>query len=239
MLGSEMCHSKFEGASPVCQCPCISEWALVRELDDKMIGYLEGRLLRLEEERILLLVQQVGYEIMVPAFVAETLRVKKIGDELALYIYFHQTERQPKPVLIGFNLEAEKEFFQLFISVEAIGPLKAVKALTLPVRDIADAIESNDLERLKQLKGIGMRTAQKMVATLQGKVNKFGLIRKTESQAVSGPEDIVQPVLDVLVHQLGHRPSDAKKMVTEAFKRNQDIVSPEQLIDEVYRGEHN
>lgn len=204
-----------------------------------MIGYLEGRLLRIEEERILLLVQQVGYEIMVPAFVAETLKAKQVGDELALYIYFHQTERQPKPVLIGFNLEAEKEFFQLFISVEAIGPLKAVKALTLSIRDIADAIESNDLERLKRLRGIGPRTAQKMVATLQGKVSKFALIRKTESPVTSGPEDIVQPVMDVLVHQLGHRPSDAKRMVAEAFKRNKDIASSEQLFDEVYRGEHN
>jgi holliday junction DNA helicase RuvA len=204
-----------------------------------MIGYLQGRLLQFEEERILLLVHQVGYEIMVPAFVAETLKSKKVGDELALYIYFHQTERQPKPVLIGFNLEAEKEFFQLFISVEAIGPLKAVKALTLPVRDIADAIEVNDLEALKRLRGIGQRTAQKMVATLQGKVSKFALIRKSESPAPSGPEDMVQPVIDVLVHQLGHRPADAKRMVAEAFKRNEDIASPEQLFDEVYRGEHN
>jgi Holliday junction DNA helicase RuvA len=212
---------------------------LRQESNAKMIAYLEGRLLRLEEEKILLVVNQVGYEILVPAFVRETLNAKLIGDELALYIYYHQTERQPKPVLIGFNLEAEKEFFQLFISVEAIGPLKAVKALTLPVRDIADAIESNDLGQLKQLKGIGPRTAQKMVATLQGKVSKFALIRKAEKPVKSGPEDIVQPVLEVLVNQLGHRPMDAKRMVAEAFKRNADIVSPEQLFDEVYRGEHN
>jgi Holliday junction DNA helicase RuvA len=213
--------------------------SLDKELDDRMIGYLEGRLLRREDERILLLVQHVGYDILVPAFVGETLKTKQVGEDLALYVYFHQTERQPKPVLIGFNLEAEKEFFQLFISVEAIGPLKAVKALTLPVRDIANAIESNDLERLKQLRGIGSRTAQKMVATLRGKVSKFALIRKTESSGPSGPEDIAQPVLEVLVHQLGHRIQDAKRMIADAFKRNQDIASPEQLFEEVYRGEHN
>lgn len=204
-----------------------------------MIGYLEGRLLRLEEEKILLLVNQVGYEIMIPAFVRQTLNGKQVGDEIALYIYYHQTERQPKPFLIGFNLEAEKEFFQLFISVEAIGPMKAVKALTLSVRDIADAIESNDLGTLKQLKGIGLRTAQKMVATLQGKVSKFALIRKAEPHPKTGPEDLAQPVIEVLVNQLGHRPADAKRMVAEAFKRNEDIVSPEELFDEVYRGEHN
>ena len=203
-----------------------------------MIGYLEGQLLKIEEERILLLVQQVGYEILVPSFVRETLNAKQAGDELALYIYYHQTERQPKPVLIGFNLEAEKEFFQLFISVEAIGPLKAVKALTMPVRDIANAIESNDLAQLKRLKGIGQRTAQKMVATLQGKISKFALIRKNEAPDRTRPANIDLTVLDVLVNQLGHKPADAKRMIAEAYMRNHRIDSPEELFEEVYRGEH-
>ena len=79
-----------------------------------MIGYLEGKLMKKEKERILLLVNQVGYEILVPVVVMETLSPKTIGDEVSLYIYYYQTERQPKPVLIGFNLEAEKEFFQYF-----------------------------------------------------------------------------------------------------------------------------
>ena len=80
-----------------------------------MIGYLEGSLLKVSEDRILLLANQVGYEILLPAFVMNTVKSKPIGDKLSLYIYYQQTERQPKPVLIGFNLEAEKEFFQLFI----------------------------------------------------------------------------------------------------------------------------
>ena len=82
-----------------------------------MIGYLEGNILKKEDDRILLLVNHVGYEILLPSIVVETLKNKIIGDELSLYIYYQQTERQPKPVLIGFNLEAEREFFQLFISV--------------------------------------------------------------------------------------------------------------------------
>jgi len=204
-----------------------------------MIGYLEGRLLKIEDERILLLVNQVGYEVMVPQFVRQTLDDKHVGDEVALYIYYHVTERQPKPVLIGFNLEAEKEFFQLFLSVEAIGPLKAVKALDVSVRDIANAIELGDVAVLKQLKGIGARTAQKIVATLQGKVSKFALIRKPESVNRIESKDIAAPVLEVLVNQLGHRPVDAKRMVAEALARNAAIASAEALFDEVYRGENN
>jgi Holliday junction DNA helicase RuvA len=202
-----------------------------------MIGYLEGRLLKIEEERILLLVRQVGYEVMLPNFVRETLNAKEVGDEVALYIYYHVTERQPKPVLIGFNLEAEKEFFQLFISVEAIGPLKAVKALNVAIRDIANAIELGDVGTLKQLKGIGARTAQKIVATLQGKVSKFAMIRKTAHTPIAKSLDISGPVLDVLVNQLGHRPADAKRMVAQALERNADISTPEALFDEVYNAQ--
>jgi len=202
-----------------------------------MIGYLEGKLLKKEEDRILLLANQVGYEILLPVVVMETLASRSIGDEVSLYIYFQQTERQPKPVLIGFNLEAEREFFQLFISVEDIGPLKAVKALDVPVRDIARAIEVKDVGRLKRLKGIGDRTAQKIIATLHGKMEKFALIRKTEQQEAPVTKDIHQQVLEVLVYQLGHKMTDAKQMIAEAIERNQTISTAEELFEEVYRGE--
>jgi Holliday junction DNA helicase RuvA len=202
-----------------------------------MIAFIKGHLLKKEDDRILLLANQIGYEVMVPAFVRDSLIDKQTGDEMSLYIYYHQTERQPKPVLIGFNLEAEKEFFQHFISVDAIGPIKAAKAMTISVRDIADAIESNDLERLKKLKGIGLRSAQKIIATLKGKVGKFALIRESDAPVACEPLDFVQPVMEVLVSQLGHKPADAKKMVTQALARKSDIQTPEELFDEVYRGE--
>ena len=204
-----------------------------------MIGYIEGKLLKKEDERILLLANQVGYEILLPAFVMDSLKSKAIGDDISLYIYYQQTERQPKPVLIGFNLEVEREFFQYFISVEDIGPLKAVKALSLPVREIARAIESKDVARLKQLKGIGNRTAQKIIATLEGKMNKFALIRKTETEREETPlmQDFSKQVFDVLVGQLGYKAGDARQMISEAAKRNINISTPEELIEEVYRGE--
>ncbi len=202
-----------------------------------MIGYLEGRLLKKDEDRILLLSNQIGYEVLLPVFVMETFQAKAIGDEVSLYIYHQQTERQPKPVLIGFNLEVEKEFFQYFISVEAIGAMKAVKALNIPVREIARAIESKDVAKLKQLKGIGERTARKIIATLEGKMDKFALIRKTEDVAVPVEDDLAKQVLDVLIVQLGHRTADAKRMIAEAMERNKAITTAEELFEEVYRGE--
>ncbi len=202
-----------------------------------MIGYLEGTLLKKEKERILLLANQVGYEVLLPAFVMETLQTKSIGEKISLYIFHQQTERQPKPVLIGFNLEVEKEFFQHFISVEAIGAMKAVKALDISVREIARAIEAKDVQKLKQLKGIGERTARKIIATLEGKMDKFALIRKVEKETMPVEEDAAKQVLDVLVGQLGYRTGDAKRMIAAARQRNSAITTSEELFEEVYRSE--
>lgn len=203
-----------------------------------MIGYLEGKLLKKEEDRVLILANQVGYEVLLPAIVMKSLQNQSVGEQVSLYIFYQQTERQPKPVLIGFNLEVEREFFQYFISVEDIGPLKAVKALNIPVREIATAIESGEIGKLTQLRGIGRRTAQKIIATLEGKMGKFALIRPAEYQEQAPPvEDFLQQVLDVMVKQLGHKPADARQMVANAMKRNSSITSAEALFDEVYRGE--
>lgn len=205
-----------------------------------MIGYLEGRLMKKDQDRILLLVNHIGYEILVPVIVMETLAEKDIGDEVSLYIYYYQTERQPKPVLIGFRLEAEKEFFQYFISVEAIGPLKAVKAMNISVGNIAHAIESGDVKTLKQLSGIGDRTAHKIIATLKGKMNKFALIKhETDQVPTTVDEDFTELVMDVLVAQLGHKTTDARQMIADAMRRSKDISTAEQLFDEIYRGQQN
>jgi Holliday junction DNA helicase RuvA len=202
-----------------------------------MIGYLEGKILKKEEDRVLVLANQIGYEVLLPAIVMKSLRNRNIGEEISLYIFYQQTDRQPKPVLIGFNLEVEKEFFQYFISVEAIGPLKAVRALSIPVREIATAIESGDINKLAQLKGIGRRTAQKIIATLEGKMGKFALIRSDDSEEVPPVVDFSKQVLDVMIKQLGHRTADARRMVDNALKRNRSISTAEELFDEVYRGE--
>ncbi len=203
-----------------------------------MIVYLEGTIFKKEEDQIILLVNNVGYEILIPAFVMATLHAINKGDHLSLFIYYHQTERQPKPVLIGFNQEIEKEFFLHFISVDAIGPLKATKALEIPVHEIAKAIEEGNSKKIIQLKGIGARTAQKIIATLEGKVHKFISPDETIKTTVTS-HDFSEQVFEVLIGQLGHKPSDAKLLISEAMERNNIISTPEELFDEIYRGETN
>ena len=203
-----------------------------------MIGYMEGKLLKREDDRILLLANQVGYEIILPTMVMQSFLEKEVGDDISLYIFYYQTERQPKPVLIGFTNEEEKAFFQLFISVEAIGPLKAVKALDRPIQEIAAAIESKDLAQLNLLKGVGSRTAKKIIASLQGKMEKFILSdEKYPGDGIPVTNVLVQRVMEVLVTQLGHKTVEAKRMIQEAMKRNRTISTAEELFEEVYRGD--
>lgn len=225
-----------------------------------MIAYMEGTILKSNQDGIILLVGQIGYEILLPVYVMEKV-INKLSDQLiSLYIYYYQTERQPKPVLIGFNSEEEKDFFQVFISVDAIGPLKAVKAMERPISSIAMAIEQKDLDFLSELKGIGKRTAQKIVASLHGKVSRFipeSLMVASSENSTSGPENSVsqtfmshqgaiqpsmkkisQQVVDVLVEQLGYTAVIARKMVSVAIENNASISTPEQLFDVVLHGKN-
>lgn len=202
-----------------------------------MIYYLEGKLKRIYDDRIVLLVGGIGYEVLVPSYVMSEIKKSHAPDsDINLFISFNQTERQPKPILVGFKNELDRQFFELFISVEDIGPVAAIKAIVMPVRDIARAIEEKDIKTLKRLKGIGERKAEKIIATLRGKVAKYALIPEVETP-VETKEDFRKEVEYVLVNQLGHKTIEARKMIQEAIKRNPNITSSEELFEEVYRGQ--
>lgn len=202
-----------------------------------MISYLEGKVRGIYTDRVTLLVGGIGYEILLPAFVMNEVRHAAATDaQLGLHVSFNQTERQPKPILVGFRSELDKEFFELFISVEDIGPLAAIRALGKPVREIARSIEAKDVKALKQLKGIGERKAEKIIATLKGKVAKYALMLDVEAPPPVH-EDFKKDVEEVMVLQLGHKAAEARRMIEEAVKRNPSISSSEELFEEVYRGQ--
>ncbi len=204
-----------------------------------MISYLKGNLKinRAFDDRVTLIVNGIGYEVLIPSYEMKKIKGSSAdGDELELHVSYNQTERQPKPVLVGFQSALDKEFFELFISVEDIGPAAAVKALMKPVREIARSIEDKDARTLRQLKGIGERKAEKIIATLKGKVAKYALMREVEVTP-EVVEDFRKEVEDVLVTQLGHKHPEARMLIEEAIKRNPGISSSGELFEEVYRGQ--
>lgn len=205
-----------------------------------MIRYIEGKLFKKEEDRIVVLANGIGYEILLPAIVRQPFVSKRAGEDgdlVKLFIYYHQTERQPKPMLIGFNFEPEKEFFEKFITVEDIGPPTAVKALILPIPRIARAIEERDSKTLERMKGVGKRMADKIIATLHGKVGKFALMTEDQIPEPAEVENFQKQVEDVLIKDLGHKVSEAQRLVKEAMMRNPAMTTPEELFEEVYRGQ--
>ncbi len=211
-----------------------------------MITYMTGVVYRMPVDSpklVLLTSAGVGYEITLPAFVQHALQAEGVseGSDVSFEIYYHVTDRQPRPVLVGFQDVTQKRFFEQLIGVEGVGPSKAAAALVFPVGDIARAIEDEDVTLLLKMPGIGKRAAQKIVASLNGKVTEWALQVDSDSgqpepaPVDSAEEKVKTEALDVLV-SLGHRPADAKKSVEDAIERDPDLAADsEQLIREVFR----
>jgi Holliday junction DNA helicase RuvA len=205
-----------------------------------MISRIQGKIRSKKQSSIQL---DVGggfcYEVLVPEAVMQMLdRENAEGAEIDLvtYYYFQTDPSRSIPVLIGFLNEIEKEFFERFITVSGVGPKAACRALALPFSEIADAIDRSDLALLKTLPGIGEQRAREIIAKLQGKIWKFGLIQDQSTGKSSGrvDQDAREEALSVLL-QLQYKKKEASDMIEKALKINPKVKSSEDLLNEVYK----
>src|SRR5262245_32935259 len=190
-----------------------------RERAGTMIATLAGRVRRKLDDRIVLECGGIGYEVFLPPIAfrqLEHLPAAQGGEALELVIYYHATRDQPRPVLIGFTSDLDKEFFEKLITVKDIGPMVAARALAAPVGELAAAIARQDEKYLRALPGIGPQKAKNIVAQLQGKVAKFALAREgapaepvTGKPVAADADGLREVVWEILGKQLGHRPSEA------------------------------
>lgn len=106
----------------------------------------------------------------------------------------------------------------------------------MPISMIARAIDMEDVSFLKSLPGIGEQRAKEIIAKLHGKVGKFALIQDTSPSGESGRprRNIHEEAMGVLL-QLQYKKFEAKNMLDEALKRNPDIETVEELLNEVYK----
>ncbi len=214
-----------------------------------MIATLSGRLRRKLEDRVVVECGGLGYEVFLPPIAMRQIEhvgagPGEKGSDLELVIYYHATRDQPRPVLIGFTSDLDKEFFEKLITVKDIGPMVAARSLALPVGELAAAIARQDEKFLRGLPGVGPQKAKNIVAQLQNKVAKFALAREGAAAepiaAAPAPIDadgLRELVWEIMVKQLGHRPSEASQLITDALRRRPSIMSPEELFDEIYRGQ--
>ncbi len=204
-----------------------------------MIVKISGKLVEKKEHSVVLKVQGLYYEIMVPVTVLQ--RLDEITDssgelELITFHYLQMGQTSAFPCLIGFINSIECDFFQQFIKVSGIGPRAAVRAISKPISEITQAIDTGDIDALKSLPGIGMQRAKEIVAKLQGKVGKYGLLQDKvpQNQKVSSVPDWQQEAVDVL-SQLQYKRNEAQNMIDQALKQNASIKTTEELLNEIYK----
>jgi Holliday junction DNA helicase RuvA len=214
-----------------------------------MIAYLRGTVLEETDETIVLDVNGIGYQVMLPGYQMKVLRAihgspdgaapgELRGAQIALHTYYYASERHPVPILVGFHEVKEKEFFEQLITVADVGPMSAAKAMTIPVSEFASRIQTRNIRGLSELPGIGRRKAEQIIATLWGKVFEYALL-----PAVEVPEIAAAPAPDyetdarAVLEQLGYRPAEADDMIRDALARNPEAKTVQALLEAIWAGQ--
>jgi Holliday junction DNA helicase RuvA len=189
-----------------------------------MISRLNGRLIEKNPTDLLIECAGVGYEVKISL---NTFSV--LPDQEAIILYTKQIIREDAHMLYGFASKDEREMFTHLISVSGIGPNTAIIMLSSMTPDeIAQAIVSEDVARIQKVKGIGTKTAQRVIIDLKGKVAKMEL--GTENIFSSNNRNRFD-ALNALV-SLGFDKKSAEKVLDKTDTGNQTV---EELIKEALR----
>jgi Holliday junction DNA helicase RuvA len=192
-------------------------------------------------------VQGVRYEVLVPivlwpeiqGLAGEVEFSEAASPEIGLHIFYNATANNPTPVLVGFLRRAERDFFRKFTTVEGIGPAKAAKAMNISVSTIARAIEQEDRAVLSKMPGIGPRSADKIIATLRGKVIAEAAMH---DGGVAQPVDVSRleskrAAADAVeaISALGYSRSEGRRMVDDALAADPELAGIEAITLAVLR----
>jgi Holliday junction DNA helicase RuvA len=206
-----------------------------------MIASLTGELRHVADDRVQLQSGAILYEMLVPAADVASLAAS-VGETLTfhtiLYLEGDPNRGNLEPRLIGFMRASDKRFFERFTTVKGVGVKTALRALTVPVGEIAKAIESRDARFLVGLDGIGKRTAELIVAELSGKVKDFATGYGEISVAPlrhRWSQEEEAAIAFATSPQMGLRRADAERLLQRAKADNPGMNSAEQLLPEMLR----
>ncbi len=173
-----------------------------------MIALLEGTVFDVTGDQFILLVNGVGYDISSSAQTLADVQVL-MGQKLKVWIYSHI--REDAFQLFGFLARAEKEFFQLLLKVNGVGPKMALSIMSgARVGQIQDWIEASDAKALSALPKVGKKTAEQIILTLQGKLVRIESATKSK---VSKLTDTHRQISSALVN-LGFKNQSVDLFVT-------------------------
>lgn len=209
-----------------------------------MISEITGEVLydRMKRNSLLVRVNSLCYEILVPTGIASRLRQappEGRPNPLTFYtIYYidgglgggHLT-----PKLVGFLDPLDREFFETFTDVPGVGFAKALKCLIRPINEIAQAVERGDARFLQELPGIGPKMAERIVTELRGKMTKFALAPSEAPLSVERETDAELRLEAVQVlEQLEYTRGEAQRIVADIFARHKHLKSVEEFLRHVF-----
>ena len=181
-----------------------------------MIAFLKGEIADLTEGSVVLDVNRVGYEVLVPGQLLSML--EGIGSRVKLYTYMQV--REDAVVLFGFLTKDDLQMFRLLTGVSGVGPKAGLNILsTLGADDLRFAILADDVKRIAKTPGIGAKTAQKIILELKDKLDLQDVFEKKSASGQITPEaaaaagsQVVQEAVEALV-ALGYGSTEALKAV--------------------------
>lgn len=205
-----------------------------------MIIAISGKLVRLEEAAAFIAAEPFEYEVLVADYTRRQIQ-SRLNQQIRLHTidYIEGNAAQGgrlTPRLIGFLTDPERQFFDLFCSVDGVGVKKALRAMVRPVKELAVLIEQQDAKALSALPGIGPATSERVIAKLRRKMPRFALMvdgASLSEQSDTGSE-AVSETFDALV-TLGHSEADARKLIDEALASGKKFKDTESLLTLIYQ----
>ena len=202
-----------------------------------MIARIEGRLVHLDTESALVQVGSIAYEVMLPGYCIDALS-GQLNAEISLRTmeYYEGTLGGGNliPRMVGFLTSAERDFFTRFISVKGMGIKKGLRALNIPIANIAAAIENGDEKTLLSLPAVGKRMSQQIIAELKGKLQAFAAGAEPAGTARAEFSPFQAEALEILI-AWGEKRSEIIELIELACQRHPDVNTAEALVPLVYR----
>jgi len=207
-----------------------------------LIVTISGKLVHVTETSVAIESTPFEYEVLVADYTRRQLQ-KKIDESIRLhtldYIEGSTQGGRLTPRLVGFLTEPERQFFDLFCSVDGVGVKKALRAMVRPVKELAVMIEQQDAKGLSALPGIGPATAERIIAKLRRKMPRFALMvgQDATAEGTDAPSEVVSETFDALI-ALGHSESDARKLIDDAVATGKKFKDTESLLTAIYQRSH-
>lgn len=195
-----------------------------------MFAYINGKLAYKDPTFVIIDIQGVGYEVKISL---NTFSQIKDEEQCKLFTFFHVKE--DAQTLYGFSSQKEKSIFLSLISISGVGPSTGLMVLSsLSPQEVEHAILSEDVRTIQAVKGIGAKTAQRIILELKDKLGKDQPTSDPQNIAISPANSIRNEALAALV-TLGINKAAAQKTIDKILKQTEGQVSLEELIKQALK----